>query len=211
MTEALRKPICTPPPRSVFAGMNQTGEPAASSRHPAKARPATSIESRDGLALLPYHARWVGACLFGVGAVLGLLRIHFGVRLDALQLPVFAVHASYFKTRSLVWIRTDLTDEVAWVSLLCGATVLALSRRRDERPTFVLLRLRALLLALIFDTGLLSLAAFTFFGVSFIHVLVAAAIAPPLSYLAIFRYLLWRDQIRSRADINQRLPDALVR
>jgi hypothetical protein len=149
-------------------------------------------QGNDSLPPLPFHARWFGLVLIAVGAGLGLLRFRFGIKVDWLNLPVFAIHATYFKTRQFVWIHTDLTDEVAWVGLLIGTLVVALSRRRDETPALIDLRFRALLIALILEVALLSIAAFTFFGISFVYVLLAIAVSPPLLFLGAFRYLLWR-------------------
>ncbi len=165
---------------------------------PMIARPAPTS---DGL--LPRRLRPVGYLLTLLGGGLAVLRFHYGVKPDFLDLPVFAIRSVYLETRSFTVIRNNLAEEVAGLFLLVGLVLIAFSRETTEDATVAARRLRALIVSCYLSAIVIALGLLFFFGLAFGAVLLAAPFLQLCCYLALFH----GSRLRQHLAIS-RSPDA---
>ena len=152
----------------------------------------------ETLPLLPNRVGRVGLLLFAMGALLGVLRFRFGVRPHFLDARIFALHTSYFDSRSFVWIEKNLTDEVTALLLLVGLYARVFARETDEGPWLDRVRLRAMAVGLGTSGVVLVVSSFTIFGLGFVSVLSANMFVAPIVYLVAFAFMVFRARRRDR-------------
>ncbi len=150
----------------------------------------------ETLPLLPNRVGRVGLLLFAMGAALGVLRFRYGVRPHFLDARIFALHTSYFDSRSFVWIEKNLTDEVTALLLLVGLYTRVFARETDEGPWLDRVRLRAMAAGLGTSGAVLVVSSFTIFGLGFVTVLSANMFVAPIVYLVAFGTMVFRARRR---------------
>lgn len=131
---------------------------------------------RPAFPWLPAAARPVGLALTGAGALLGHAVLTRGFRPSFLDLPMFAVHARYFESKTFTVIEKNASLELATILLIVGLFGVAFSRDTIETAESERVRVCALLWAVCICTVLMLVATLTLFGLSFAYALATQAV-----------------------------------
>lgn len=143
------------------------------------------------LILLPYPFRRIGAVVFAIAAVVGILMTLDGYNgwpsylLPAdTESPLFAALASEGMTH--------LLNNIAIIGLCVGSIFIACSRERIEDEMTGAVRLNALLTALYVNTAATVIAALALYNLTFLYFMIWNMITTPLLFMLIFRWRMWR-------------------
>ena len=143
------------------------------------------------LILLPHPFRRIGAAVFAIAAVVGILMTLDGYNgwpsylLPAdTELQLFAALASEGMTH--------LLNNIAIIGLCVGSIFIACSRERIEDEMTGAVRLNALLTALYINTAITVAAALVLYDFTFIYFMIWNMITTPLIFMLIFRWRMWR-------------------
>jgi hypothetical protein len=142
---------------------------------------------------IPYSKRWPAWLFLAGGGVLGFLWGFERFKPDYLNVPVFAVYSSYLKKVVFGMSQTNVTDELALILILAGLLWLVCSREKKDGPETDILRYKALVYSVLFNSGFLLFSALFIFGIGFITVMIVNLFSQLVFYLVIFRILRWGD------------------
>ena len=138
--------------------------------------------------LLPYKFKLTSLILITVSFALTVAYFWFNFQL---RIPVFAVLSSFIETRMFVTFQTNFADELILILLLSGILLLVFTREKNEELIPEYIRLKALMYALLVNSGVLLFSAMFVYGSGFVAVLVFNFISLPVFYLIVF-YILKR-------------------
>lgn len=119
--------------------------------------------------LIPYRWKLLGISLTVLGMVLAIVFFWLDFRL---KIPVFAVFSSFLETKMFVTFRTNFTDELIMILLLCGFGLIIFSKEKTEQKGFDLLRLNAFAKAIFFNLCFLLFSVLFIYGSGFIAILI---------------------------------------
>lgn len=143
--------------------------------------------------LFPHAYRIPGWILFNLGILLAILPIFIpaiGELLDA-RMPALVAEGIMDNRRNwLVMIENNLQDELIAFLVILGGVLVCFSREKHEDEYIARLRLDALLWATYINYGLLLIALFTVYEMSFFYIMVANLFTLLFMFYIRFRYLL---------------------
>jgi hypothetical protein len=125
--------------------------------------------------------------LAGIG-----LTILYSVHRLAIQMPVFAIHSSYLVTKYFTVIRTNIFEEIIFLSYFAGFLLTAFSKEKTEREAYDNLRVKAWKGAILINTSLLIFCTLFVFGRGFIAVLILNLYSAFIFYHILFYLEKWR-------------------
>lgn len=152
--------------------------------------------------LLPFRYRYIGMAMILPGLVSGYM-YYLGGKPSFFNIPVFAVMTSYLETRYFVIAQTNLLDEAAAILILAGLIFTGFSREKNETGITASLRLKALIYAVYIACALWILLFMVIFGWPIIVASATVFSVFLLSYLLIFRILLFRFHQQNHSIKNQ--------
>jgi hypothetical protein len=144
--------------------------------------------------LLPRSFRLVGIIFIIIGLIIGIARFKFGLKPDLLDMKMFAFYSSYLETKYMEIIRNNMAEEFTGFFLIAGLFMMAFSREKDENEQMNLLRLKAFFAAAWMNFLFLLVSLFFTYGLAFIYMLMANMGFSLLSYIVVFRILLWQNR-----------------
>ncbi|MBW6492614.1 MAG: hypothetical protein K0B15_15620 [Lentimicrobium sp.] len=133
--------------------------------------------------LLSYRWKLPGILLSFCGAILAVLFSWFDFRL---KIPVFAIYSAFFEKKMFVTFQTNFADELIILTLLTGLTLITFSKEKNEPEGLDLIRLKAMLRAVMANTALLLFSVLFIYGSGFIAVLVINIFSFFVFYLIFF-------------------------
>ncbi|HOW24750.1 MAG TPA: hypothetical protein PK711_03700 [Bacteroidales bacterium] len=119
--------------------------------------------------------------LLGIG-----LTILYSVHRMNLQVPVFAIHSSYLVTKYFTVIKTNIFEEIIFLSYFAGFLLTAFSRERVEHEAYSTMRAIAWQKAILINALLLVLCTLFVFGRGFLAVLIFNMFSVFILYHIIF-------------------------
>ncbi|SOE22527.1 hypothetical protein SAMN06298216_2953 [Spirosomataceae bacterium TFI 002] len=142
---------------------------------------------------LPYKIKRYSSLFLLLGV--GLLYLYFkGQRPEWLNVPVFALSSSYLETRNLQMVRTNLLDELGFLSTILGVALLVFSREKNENPNeYDKIRISAFVRALLLSFSIWVLSYFLFYG--YVIFLIGFTLFPifTFAYYIMFRFSLAKE------------------
>jgi hypothetical protein len=139
--------------------------------------------------LLPYSYKKfsVPFLFFGAFCVSAYLN---DIKLDVLNIKVFALASTYMENRFIQIVRTNAMDELGVSFLIIGFFLLLFSKEKNENEKTNHLRLRAFVVAIKVVLMLYFLGYWLFFGYIIFPISVSLFLIFLISYYLYFRYLL---------------------
>lgn len=142
--------------------------------------------------LLPHSFQVVGLIMALAGFISAFLRFVAGIKPEFLDVKVFAVHSSYFDTKTFTVIGNNISEEICAFLLLTGFFLLTVSAEKTEKEEWGPLRLKSFLVSVYVSTLLLCLSVIFIFGMGFIGVLSVNLFLLLLIYNLYFHYSLYK-------------------
>ncbi len=141
--------------------------------------------------LLPNKLRIYGWIILLFGIVLGVIRFYFGIKLELLNIKVFAVYSKYFETNYFKVIDNHVSEEVTALLLLVGLFFISFTKEKIENDFVSMVRYKSLILTFYINTTLVSLSFLFVYGFGFINLLVISVFSPFIIYVILFKYFLY--------------------
>ena len=148
--------------------------------------------------LFPHRYKAVGWVLFAVGAVLGVLSLHFHLEPEWLSVRLPAALRTVLLGSATEPGRHNFLPELSGLLCIVGALLAACSRERYEDEFIKQLRLESLLWALYVNYALLALALLLTYGALFFDLMVYSMFTPLVLFLLRFHYVLYRASRAAR-------------
>ena len=143
------------------------------------------------LILLPHPFRRIGAAVFAIAAVVGILMTLDGYNGWPSSLLPADTESQLFAALASEGM-THLLNNIAIIGLCVGSIFIACSRERIEDEMTGAVRLNALLTALYINTAITVAAALVLYDFTFIYFMIWNMITTPLLFMLIFRWRMWR-------------------
>ena len=140
--------------------------------------------------LLPFKYKMPGYILIFIGLILSILFFTINFRF---QIPVLVLVSSYMETRFFTIFNTNFADELIFISLLTGFSLVAFSREKSEKDFYNSLRLRALVKTVITNTVFMIFSVLFIFGSAFMGIIVLNIFLPFIVYLVFFNFMRRRE------------------
>ena len=140
--------------------------------------------------LLPFKYKMPGYILIFIGMILSILFFTINFRF---QIPVLVLVSSYMETRFFTIFNTNFADELIFISLLTGFSLVAFSREKSEKDFYNSLRLRALVKTVITNTVFMIFSVLFIFGSAFMGIIVLNIFLPFIVYLVFFNFMRRRE------------------
>ena len=147
--------------------------------------------------MIPYRFKIPGWILILAG--IGLTILYSVHRLN-IQMPVFAMHSSYVVTKYFTVIRTNIFEEIIFLSYFAGFLLTAFSKEKIEREAYTNIRAQSWRNAILINSALLILCTLFVYGRGFIGVLILNLFSVFIFYHIFFYVKKWRFD---RNRINQ--------
>ncbi len=140
--------------------------------------------------LLPFKYKMPGYILIFIGMILSILFFTINFRF---QIPVLVLVSSYMETRFFTIFNTNFADELIFISLLTGFSLVVFSREKNEKDFYNSLRLRALVKTVITNTVFMIFSVLFIFGSAFMGIIVLNIFLPFIVYLVFFNFMRRRE------------------
>jgi hypothetical protein len=144
--------------------------------------------------LLPHPLQKIGVMLAVAGLVWVYLRFGAGFKPSFLNWKVFAFYSTYFDTKYFRVIDNHVGEEIGGLMVIIGLFLAAFSREKNEYEGLWNFRVTALLVTSYASVAFLILAFLFVYGLAFFNVLSVYMIIPALVYLAVFRFLIFKNR-----------------
>jgi len=141
--------------------------------------------------LLPNKLRIYGWIILLFGIVLGLIRFYFGIKLEFLNIKVFAVYSKYFETNYFKVIENHVSEELTALLILVGLFFISFTKEKTENDFSSTLRYKSLILTFYINTALVFLSFLFVYGFGFINILVINVFSPFIIYVILLKYFLY--------------------
>lgn len=152
--------------------------------------------------LLPYRYKIAGVVLSAIGFVLGIMNFYFGFKPDFLDIHVFAVFSKYFQSNYFSVIENNIIEELTGVCIICGLSIIALSKEKYENDTLNFIRLKSFIYAVYTNTVFLLFSLFFIYGLGFVFIMILNLFSVPLIYIGVFYYLKQKTGKKEKQDLN---------
>lgn len=133
--------------------------------------------------MINYRYKYLGLVLVVAAVVLTIFYFGFSFRFE---MPVFAVHSSFFETKMFAFFRTNFADELILILYLTGLALLMFSKERDESSGIMQKRHDALRYTFFINLLIQLFVILFIYGQGFIAFLVLNLINLPILYLVLF-------------------------
>ena len=143
---------------------------------------------------LPNKFRIFGWIILLFGIILGVTRFYFGIKLEVLNIKVFAVYAKYFETNYFKVIENHVSEELTALLLLVGLFCISFTKEKIENDFVSALRYKSLILTFYINTALVVLSFLFVYGFGFITVLVINVFSPFIIYVILLKFFLYKGQ-----------------
>jgi hypothetical protein len=97
------------------------------------------------------------------------------------------------ETRFFTIFNTNFADELIFISLLTGFSLVVFSREKNEKDFYNSLRLRALVKTVITNTVFMIFSVLFIFGSAFMGIIVLNIFLPFIVYLVFFNFMRRRE------------------
>jgi len=141
--------------------------------------------------LLPNKLRIYGWIILLFGVVLGITRFYFGIKLELLNIKVFAVYSKYFETNYFRVIDNHVSEELTALLILVGLFFISFTKEKTENDFSSTLRYKSLILTFYINTALVFLSFLFVYGFGFINILVINVFSPFIIYVILLKYFLY--------------------
>jgi hypothetical protein len=143
---------------------------------------------------LPNKFRIFGWIILLIGIVLGVARFYFGIKLEFLDIKVFAVYSKYFETNYFKVIDNHVSEELIALLLLVGLFCISFTREKIENDYISAIRYKSLILTFYINAVLIALSFLFVYGIGFVTVLVINVFSPFIIYIILLKYFLYKSQ-----------------
>lgn len=142
--------------------------------------------------LLPFPYKIAGIALSVIGGVFTFMRFYLGIKPGYLNLEVFAIYSSFFKTKWFSPITNNLSEELCIFFVLSGIFLIAFSYEKREQVIYNELRYQSIMIAFFLNFLFLIFSTIFIYGIGFIFFLIVNIFSPFIFYIIIFRIRLFR-------------------
>jgi hypothetical protein len=142
--------------------------------------------------LLPNKLRIYGWGILFLGILFGVSRFYFGIKLEFLNIKVFAIYSKYFETNYFKVLDNHISEELTALLLLVGLFLISFTKEKIENDYVSALRFKSLILTFYINTALVVLSFLFVYGFGFINVLVINVFSPFIIYIILFKYFLYK-------------------
>lgn len=143
--------------------------------------------------LLPNKLRIYGWIILLFGIIFGLIRFYFGIKLELLNIKVFAVYSQYFETNYFKVIENHVSEELTALLILVGLFFISFTKEKIENDFVSALRYKSLILTFYINTFFVALSFLFVYGFVFINILVINVFSPFIIYVILFKYFLYNS------------------
>ena len=152
--------------------------------------------------LLPKKLRIAGYIILLLGIILGITRFYFGIKLEILDIKVFAVYSNYFETNYFKVIPNHFSEEATALLLLVGLFLIVFTKEKIENDVISTLRLKSFILTFYVNTVLVALSFIFIYGFSFLNILVINVFSPLIIYILLFKSFQIKGRIQSKSNTD---------
>jgi uncharacterized membrane protein len=142
---------------------------------------------------LPNKFRIYGWIVILFGIILGVTRFYFGIKLELLNIKVFAVYSKYFETNYFKVIDNHVSEELTALLLLVGLFCISFTKEKIENDLVSVSRYKSLILTFYINSALVVLSFLFVYGFGFIIVLVINVFSPFILYIILLKYFLYKS------------------
>jgi len=114
-----------------------------------------------------------------------------------LDLKVFAVYSKYLDDKYLKVVNNNIGEEITILLIIFGLFIFSFSCKKNESETLNDLRFKAFVASFYLSFAFLLGAALFTFGLAFIYMLILNMCVPLITYILVFRILLYRYHRRN--------------
>jgi hypothetical protein len=141
--------------------------------------------------LLPGNFRFAGILFLLAGIFMGVIRFHFGVKPEVLDMKPFAFYSSYIENKYMQFVGNNMSEEIVGLLILCGLFLIAFSRDKVETELKEFLRIKAIYLTIYAQMIFLILSFLFTFGFAFVYMLMVNMVFPFIFFILSFRTLIF--------------------
>jgi hypothetical protein len=136
--------------------------------------------------LLPHTYNRIGLVLFFPSLILLYLFAFAGIKPAFLDVNVFAVWSEYFQTKYFSVIENNISEEITLLLLLISLLLIAFAKVIDENEATMLLRFKAMVLAMYINTVFLIFSIVFIYGIAFVSIVFINLFSGLLVFIVIF-------------------------
>jgi hypothetical protein len=156
--------------------------------------------------LLPENFRIAGIILFVLGIIAGFIRFYLSIKPKLLNIKVFAFYSEYLDNKFMKVVNNNIGEEITILLIISGLFIFAFSREKTETEALRDLRFRAFVASFYLSFVFIIGATLFTFGLAFIYMLILNMSIPLVTYILVFRILLFHHNKKiSAANENKSL------
>lgn len=148
--------------------------------------------------LLPHWWTYPGFLFFLLGGAGAYFLFVKNLKLEFLQIKVFAIYSQYFEKKYFSVISNDAGEEIVILMIITGLFLISFSRLRNETDETVWLRVQALFISVFINTLILLLSAILVYGIGFLAIAIANCFLILLINSIVFEILLFKQKRRNK-------------
>jgi hypothetical protein len=142
--------------------------------------------------LLPFNFKRAGYLLAILGLLSSYVRFGLGIKPDFLEIKIFAIYSSIFKSVWLSIVNNNISEEICALLFLSGLLMIAFSREKNEQDGYDAIRTRSIFLSVYLSYLLLFLSIIFVYGIGFLTILSINMFSLLAIYILISRYYIFR-------------------
>ncbi|HPO68030.1 MAG TPA: hypothetical protein PK642_06795 [Paludibacteraceae bacterium] len=141
-------------------------------------------ETNRNIFFLPYPYKPIGYFLIVAGIIWWFVSQYVGI---VIKIPFFAVVSSFVSTKFFTIVKTNFTDEIAFITALLGCIFSVFSKEKNENSQVNIIRYDSIFLALLIDLFLLLFSTIFLYGSAFIAIVLVNIVLLPIIYLILVK------------------------
>jgi hypothetical protein len=142
--------------------------------------------------LLPHTFNRIGLVLFFPSLILSYFFAFAGIKPAFLDVYVFAVWSEYFQTKYFSIIENNISEEITLLLLLISLFFIACAKVAGENEATLVLRFKAMMLAIYTNTILLIVSIVFIYGIAFLSIVFLNLFSGLLLFIVIFYFNYFR-------------------
>lgn len=150
--------------------------------------------------LLPPHFRFTGLVIAVLGTIAGVVRFYFGIKPKLLNVSVFAFYSEYLDDKYFKTVTNNIGEEITILLIVSGLFLIAFSREKTESEQINLLRFKSFVASFFMSFIFMVFATLFTFGLGFVYMLIINICVPLVSYLMVFRFLIFRQNSKQKIE-----------
>lgn len=136
--------------------------------------------------LLPHPYRYIGIVLLFPSTIFFYVFAYLGIKPAFLDVHVFAAWSQYFETKYFTVIENNVAEEITLLFFLVSLFFIAFARTAEENEATLVIRFKAMLLAMYVNTALLVVSILFVYGLAFVSIVIVNLFSGLLLFILIF-------------------------